>query len=88
MIKRTFNSRDPAVIQPLYTTLVRPILDYAFTIWNPYQLGVIRELENVQRRATKLIPTLQDLPYSESLQNLDLPSLSYCQDRTKIIFLQ
>ena len=66
IIKRTFNSRDPAVIRPLYTTLVRPILDYASTIWNPYQLGVIHELENVQRRATKLIPTLRDLPYSEA----------------------
>ena len=47
--------------------------DYASTIWNPYQLGVIRELENVQRRATKLIPTLRDLPYSERLQTLTYP---------------
>ena len=40
-------------------------------------MGVIRELENVQRRATKLIPSLQNLTYSERLQNLNLPSLSY-----------
>ena len=45
-IKRTFNSRDAAdVIRLLYTTLVRPILDYSSTIWNPHQMGVIRELE-------------------------------------------
>ena len=37
-------------------------------------MGVIRELENVQRRATKLIPSLQNLTYSERLQNLNLPS--------------
>ena len=86
IIKQTFNFRDAAVIQCiLYTTLVRPILDYASTIWNPYQLGVIRELENVQRRATKLIPTLRDLPYSERLQNLNLPSLSYRRDRMDLI---
>ena len=65
IIKRTFNSRDAAVIRLLYTTLVRPILDYSSTIWNPHQMGIIRELENVQRRATKLIPSLQNLPYSE-----------------------
>ena len=45
-------------------------------------MGIIRELENVQRRATKLIPSLQN-SYSERLQNLNLPSSSYrhnCMD--------
>ena len=54
-----------------------------WAIWNPYQLGVICELENVQRRATKLIPTLRDLQYSERLQYL--PSLSYRWDRMDLI---
>jgi len=49
------HSRDPIVIRSLYTTLVRPILDYVSTIWNPHHLGNIRELENIQRRAIKLI---------------------------------
>jgi len=50
IIKQTFNFRDPAVMRCiLYTILVRPILDYPSTIWNPYQLGVICELENVQK---------------------------------------
>ena len=84
-IKRTFNSRDANVIRLLYTTLVRPILDYSSTIWNPDQMGVIRELENVQRRATKLIPSLQNLTYSERLQNLNLPSLSYRRNRMDLI---
>ena len=47
------------------------------------QARIIRELKNVQRRATKLIPSLQNLPYYERLQNLNLPSLSYrrnCMD--------
>ena len=37
----------------------------------------IRELGNVQRRATKLIPSIQNLPYPERSQNLNLPILSY-----------
>ena len=69
-IKQTFNSRDANLIRLLYTTLVRPILDYSSTIWNLHQMGVICELENVQRTATKLIPSLQNLTYSERLQNL------------------
>ena len=84
-IIRNFNSRDPVVIRLLYTTLLRPILDYASTIWNPHHLGNIRELENIQRRATKLIPTLQNLPYSDRLQSLNLPSLSYCQNHMDLI---
>ena len=30
-----------------------PFLDYSSTIWNPHHMGIIHELENVQRRATK-----------------------------------
>ena len=48
-------------------------------------MGNIRELENVQRRATKLIPSLQNLPYYERLQNLNLPSLSYRHNRMDLI---
>ena len=48
-------------------------------MWN------IRGLENVQRRATKLIPTLRNLSYPERLQSLNLPSLSYCRNRMDLI---
>ena len=84
-IKKTFNSRDPNLIQQLYTTLVRPTLDYASTIWNPHQMGNMRVLENVQRRATKLISTLRNLSYPERLQSLNLPSLSYRRNRINLI---
>ena len=84
-IKRTFNSRDPNLIRQLYTTLVRPTLDYASTIWNPHQMGNIRGLEKVQRRAIKLIPTFRNLSYPERLQILNLPSLSYRRNRMDLI---
>ena len=48
-------------------------------------MGNISESENVQRKATKLIPLLQNLPYSERLQNLNLPSLSYCRNHMELI---
>jgi len=79
-IKQNFNYRDPAEIHLLYTTLVRPILDYAST--TPC---LISEFENIQRRATKLTPTLQNLPYSDRLQSLNLPTLSYHINRMDLV---
>ena len=48
-------------------------------------MGNIRGLGNVQRRATKLIPTLRNLSYPERLQSLNLPSLSYRRNRMDLI---
>ena len=60
-----YHKHCAAVIRLLYTTLVQSILDYSSTIWNLDQMGNTRELEYVQRRATKLIPSLQGLPCFE-----------------------
>ena len=38
-------------------------------------MGNIHDLEKIQKRATKLIPSLQHLSYLERLQHLNLPSL-------------
>ena len=84
-IKRTFSSRDAHTIRLLYTTLVCPILDYASTIWNPHLMGSIRDLEKIQKRATKLIPSLQHLSYLERHQHLNLPSLLYRHTRMDLI---
>jgi len=62
IIKHTLTYRDANTIRLLYTTLVCPILDYCSTVWNSYLLKNIHKLESLQRRATKLIPSLNDLP--------------------------
>ena len=51
----------------LYTSLVRPHLDHACNIWNPYLLEDMRTIEKIQRWATKLIPTLKQCTYQERL---------------------
>ncbi len=42
-------------------------------------------VERVQRRATKLVPELKDLPYEERLRQLRLPSLYYSRRRGEMI---
>jgi len=69
-IKCTIISRDANTIRLLYITLVRPILDYGSTTWNPHLIKNMRKLEPLQRRATKLIPSFYNMSYSERLQQL------------------
>ena len=38
-----------------YKTLVRPILEYGSTVWDPHCKGLNDELENVQKRAARFV---------------------------------
>ncbi len=46
-------------------------------IWAPHHKKHINAIENVQRRATKLVPGPYDMSYKEGLQLLNLPSLAF-----------
>ena len=70
----------------LFNTLVRPILEYNNPIWGPHYILDNRKVEKIQRRATRLIPQLQDKSYSERLTQLDLPSFHYRRLRGDLIF--
>ena len=38
-----------------YTSLIRPVLEYASAAWDPYKKGQINELQRIQRKALKFI---------------------------------
>ena len=56
MLVKNFTCRDVDLWKQLYISLVRPHLEFASSVWNPYRQGDISILEKVQRRASK-IPT-------------------------------
>ena len=78
LIKRTFTNLTKESFLILYKTYVRPHLEYCISIWNPYLAKSIDKLEQIQQRATKLVPEIAHLPYVARLQYLNLHFL-YCQ---------
>lgn len=85
MIKRSFNYLNRDMLSTLIKSIIRPVMEYGHAIWNPHLKKHKIALERIQRRATKLIPPLRDLPYSLRLQLLKLPSLEYRRRRGDII---
>ena len=66
---------------------MRSHLEYGQSVWSPYKLKHIDALEAVQRRATKILPSLKNLCYAERLRKLSLPTLTYRRIRGDMIEL-
>ena len=77
IIRRTFDHMDEQCFSKIFKSLIRPHIEYANKIWSPHLKKHIKPIENVQRRATKLIPGFKDIEYKERLRKLKLPTLAY-----------
>lgn len=78
---------DKDIFLALYKSFVRPHLEYASVIWSPTYIKDIVAIENVQRRATRMLPELKDQSYENRLKALGLPTLHYRRDRADILQL-
>ena len=84
-LKRTFKYWTPTTFKTLFTAYVRPHLEYAAPAWSPYRKNDIKVLEAVQRRASKLAPSLKHLNYPDRLNCLNLPTLEERRIRSDLI---
>ena len=44
---------------------MRPHLEYCIQVWSPQHRRDVDLLERIQRRATKIIPGMEHLPYKD-----------------------
>ena len=77
LIFRCFLSRNTNNLIKAFITYVRPLLEYASSVWSPSYLYLITHIESVQRSFTKRLPFCKSLSYAERLSNLKLQSLEY-----------
>ena len=85
MLRRTFVHWDAKLFVKLFTVYVRPHLEYCAAAWNPKHKKDIKKLEQVQRRATKLVPQIKFMSYHDRLLKLGLPSLEERRTRGDLI---
>ena len=72
---RSFQYRDKYVWIRLYTTYVRPHLEFSCQAWSPWLKRDIEILEKVQRRAVNRVAGLKGKTYEEKLREVGLLSL-------------
>ena len=86
-IRRAFKFLDVKTFTKLYKSMVRCHLESSVSVWSPYLERDVRQIENVQMRATRMIPETKNLNYEERLRLLKLPTLVYRRQRGDLIEL-
>jgi len=69
----------------VFSTIVRPLLEFSSVIWCPYYINEIKKIESVQRTFMKSIGNLRLYTYHERLSILKIDSLQCRRLKTDLI---
>ena len=85
LLRSTFVSRSTSIWLTLYTTYVRPHLEFAVPAWRPHHERDIDVIERVQRRATRLMHEIRGLDYPDRCKYLGIEQLEDRRERGDLI---
>ena len=84
LYRSLYQHSSPKTLLKLYLTKIRPHLEYASPVWDPFRKGEIEELENVQKFALRMCLKSWDMDYSELLEKAHIPTLSSRRSRASL----
>ena len=87
LLYRQFYNANLNTLRQFYLSCIRPHLEYACTVWDPYITKDIMLLENVQKFACKVICKSWSMDYNSMLAYLDIPSLKQRRLHLKTIMM-
>ena len=89
LLRRNLYNCSPEVKARAYLSLVRPILCYASSVWDPYTKPNSDKLEKIQRLAIRFVFNNYSWQQSVSalLQKLKWPGLSSLRKRDRVILM-
>lgn len=68
IIFKAFHHESNEVLIKLFSTYVRPSLEYAAAVWSPHFIKDLKQIESVQRRFTKKLHGLRNLSYDARIK--------------------
>ena len=88
-LKRNLNVNSQTIKDMAYKTLVRPQLEYASSVWDPYLSKDIHRIEMVQRRAARYVCNRYHnrSSVSDMLMELEWPTLQQRRKQTRLIMM-
>lgn len=85
IINKVFKNKNVWTSVRLYKSFVRPLLEYSSITLCPYTQTSINNVERVQKRLCRMIPTIKSLSYRDQLNSLGLLSLKARRLRYQLI---
>ena len=77
MLKRVLRDSNLPTRKVAYFSIVRPVLEYACQVWDPYQKNQVKQLEKVQNQALRFLFGIRgQVSFSELRKETDIKSLN------------
>ena len=84
LYRQFYQDADTSTLKQLYVSNIRPHLEYACQVWDPYLQKDVDKLELVQKFALRVCSKQWDASYSMLCNSLNLPTLAARRKQMKL----